>query len=110
MTIRFSSSSGSRSRGSSSILFHFPGPTKIVRFWSISRMCADGLGKIGLMTSVVAASFGSFSSSKARPSGALAVMRGELVPDRQELRGLGLRVGGELVEVVDVDDHAQILA
>ena len=52
------------------MLFHRPGPTKIVRFGSIRRIRPIASAKIGLMTSVVAASFGSFKSSKARPSGA----------------------------------------
>ena len=92
------------------MLFHRPGPTKIVRFGAISRICRIASAKIGLMTSVVAASLGSFKSSKAKPRRRFRVMLGDLAPDRQEPGRLLFGVGCEIVKVMDVDHHAQTLA
>ena len=52
------------------MLFQRPGPTTIVRLGVISRICRMASAKIGLMTSVVAASLGSFKSSKTSGAGA----------------------------------------
>ena len=61
----------------------------------------DHLGRRGIL--------GLVQQLERQARGRLPVVGRELLPDRQELRRLPLGVGGEVVEVVDVHDHAQAL-